>query len=300
MRKRMVYRADDIGYTEAFDLGAFKAIENGIVTSADVMLDSPHTKEALLWLKERPWISVGWHRHLWESPVLDPEEVPSLVDEEGRFRWRHNFNEYRKLATYEDAYKEFKAELELCKKYLGRYPDTYGGMMRNNEDMIPLEKACEDVVRELKIDTHYERFTHKDMTQSGDLDERFKNVKYSEWPRKTQGIEKHERWHLSHFDEYHPEEHIYSVIWSSDDEIWRVGGHPGYLDDHILKESTCNVHRVRDLQVCCSEELKRYIIDNKIELVNQVDAIHGSNIFQDHLKQIGSPLWIGNILKEER
>ena len=50
--KRLVYRADDIGYTLAFDLGAFKGMDEGIITSADVMLDSPHTEEALLWLKK--------------------------------------------------------------------------------------------------------------------------------------------------------------------------------------------------------------------------------------------------------
>ena len=47
MRKRLVYRADDIGYTKAFNDGAFKAIEEGIVTSADIMLDTPGTIDAL-------------------------------------------------------------------------------------------------------------------------------------------------------------------------------------------------------------------------------------------------------------
>ena len=50
-----------------------------------------------------PWLSVGWHRHLWERPVLDPKEVPSLVDENGRFKWGHRKNHLMKEATYEDA-----------------------------------------------------------------------------------------------------------------------------------------------------------------------------------------------------
>ena len=114
MFKRLVYRADDIGYTKAFDLGALRAFDEGIATSADVMFDSYNTIEVLKELKKRPWISIGWHRHLWNRPVLSPEEVPSLVDEEGRFKWRHNFNERKKEATYEDAYKELCAELDLC------------------------------------------------------------------------------------------------------------------------------------------------------------------------------------------
>lgn len=84
MRKRLVYRADDIGYTKTFNDGAFKAIENGIVTSADVMLDTPGSVDALERLRDYPWISVGWHSgHLWGSAVADPRLVPHMVDGTG-------------------------------------------------------------------------------------------------------------------------------------------------------------------------------------------------------------------------
>ena len=36
MRKRLVFRVDDVGYTPAYDMGAFKAFECGIASSADV------------------------------------------------------------------------------------------------------------------------------------------------------------------------------------------------------------------------------------------------------------------------
>ena len=101
MRKRLIFRVDDLGYTQAYDLGAVRAFDEGIASSADIMLDSPHTVEILQWVKERPWLSIGWHRHLWESPVLPPEEVPSLVDERGRFKWGHRHPERMAEATYE-------------------------------------------------------------------------------------------------------------------------------------------------------------------------------------------------------
>ena len=55
MRKRLVFRVDDVGYTPAYDMGAFKAFECGIASSADVMFDSPDTVAALNWLKDKPW-----------------------------------------------------------------------------------------------------------------------------------------------------------------------------------------------------------------------------------------------------
>ena len=43
-----------------------------------------------------------------------------------------------------------------------------------------------------------------------------------------------------------------------------------------------------------SNEFKEWIINNKIELISQRDAIYGTSEFQNHLKEINSPLWIGN------
>jgi hypothetical protein len=63
--RKMVVRADDIGMSRFCNIGAFEAIENGVVTAADVMLDSPGTEDALERLKKIPWISIGWHTHMW-------------------------------------------------------------------------------------------------------------------------------------------------------------------------------------------------------------------------------------------
>lgn len=85
-----------------------------------------------------------------------------------------------------------------------------------------------------------------------------------------------------------------ALRWTDAEEVFMYGWHPGYCDDHIMEESTCNLHRCKELQACTSEEYKNWIIENKIELVNQRDVLYGTNEFQDHLKAIGSPLWIGN------
>ena len=300
MRKRLIYRADDIGYTLAFDLGAFKAIDEGIVTAADVMFDSPHTVEALKWLKERPWISVGWHRHLWESPVLPPAQVPHMVDEEGRFRWRHRHAEYMAEVPYEEAYAEFMAEMKVCYDILGRYPDT--ASLRTAD--IPLEHAYKDVVDLLGIKcdltgrrdgTKNPEFAHLNIgswivqadgtrNSSGKVDESVR----------SHGGGNYESYDLKYFKDYDAVKNLKSIKWDEDGQIWQTGGHPGYLDDHILAESRCNIHRCEELRGAISPEVKQWIIDEKIELVNSRDVIYGTSEYQDHLKEINSPLWIGN------
>ena len=285
MRKRLVFRVDDVGYTPIYDLGVMKAFDSGIGSSADVMFDSPDTVGALKQLKERPWLSIGWHRHLWESPVLPPEEVPSLVDEEGRFKWRHRFTRRMAEATYEDAFKEFCAEAELCYSILGRYPDVAG--TRQND--IPLERAFKDVLDKYNI--VYDHFSHEQ--RDGSL--RPSAEKYAYLNMISVNIQPEKGFGLELFKDYDPVRKMMNLTWTEKEEIYLYGWHPGYCDDHIMSESTCNIHRCKELQACTSEEFRNWIITNKVELINQRDAIYGTNEYQDHLKEINSPLWIGNM-----
>ena len=293
MRKRLIFRGDDVGYTKTYNDGIFKGIDEGIITDAEYMLDSPGTIDALQRLKERPWISVGWHRHLWNYPVLPKEEVPSLVDEEGRFKWRHKQPGRMVEATYEDCYKEFMAEAELSYQILGRYPDT--ATIRNSD--LPLEKAFADVVKELHIVHNIETFrpgSFKAEHQKGEpipcsmklFNGQIIDETYNNWHDKCD-------FDLKTYSEYKPEEYTFRHHWESEDEIiYGGGGHPGYLDDFILSESRSNIYRVRELQACLSKEVRQWIIDNQIELINVRDALYGTNEYQMHLKNIGSDLYM--------
>ena len=126
--RKMIVRADDVGHSNVCNIGSFEAIERGVVTSADVMLDSPGTEDALQRLKALPWISVGWHRHMWGAPVLDPRQVPSLVEKGGPFagRFRLDLREAKDVVP-DEAVKELRAQLDRCIRILGRAPDTGGG-----------------------------------------------------------------------------------------------------------------------------------------------------------------------------
>ena len=283
MRKRLIFRVDDLGYTEAYDLGAVRAFDEGIASSADIMLDSPHTVEILRWVKERPWLSIGWHRHLWESPVLPPREVPSLVDERGRFKWGHRHPERMAEATYADAYKEFEAEANLCYYIPGRYPDVAG--VRDNG--LPLEKAFRDILDRYHI--VYNHFsTTPDHRHQAVCDEKYKPLRLFSANAFPPSYD------LARFGEYHPLDLMTALCWTEEEETFFYGWHPGYCDDHIMAESACNLHRCKELEAAVSRELRQWVIENKIELVNQRDVLYGTSEFQDHLKDTGSPLWAGN------
>lgn len=288
MSIKLVIWGADIGYTEIFDTGSFKCIDKNIVTHADVMFDALHAKEALSLLKDRPWISIGWHRHLWERPVSSLEKVPHMIDEDGRFKWRHKHPELMGNVPYQEAYDEFEAQVKFCKKYSGRYPDT---TCFGNESKIPLEKAFIDVCNKYKIKINI--FTDDVIWRNP----KYKYLNYHIYqitPNFGKEIlENGNEYDLSYFKEYDPTKTVTSLK-LKDDTNYLITWHPGYLDEYILSESSCTIHRVKELQACLSYELQQWIIDNKIELVNERDIVEGTDTFQQHLKEINSPLWIGN------
>ncbi len=147
---KIIFRCDDVGYTHVHNLGTLKTIEHGFTTHCDCMFDWPDVVEMLEYLRERPWISVGWHTHMWGHPVLDPSEVPSLVTADGNFKWKRVNQQEHPVegVKYDEMIKEFRAQMEYCKQYLGRYPDVYygGGNPKDEKSKAQLE-----VVKELKV-----------------------------------------------------------------------------------------------------------------------------------------------------
>ncbi len=282
---KVIMRADDVGYTDVCNLGCWKAIDEGVVTSCDTMLDTPGFEDAARFLKERPWISIGWHCHFWGRPVLSASEVPSLVNEEGRFK----FGEHRRVVNdidYDEALKECRAEIERCKDLIGRLPVT-GGMGGNDL----LGKAVETVCAENNIAFNFlggESYGHRTMVP----DEKYKDLNIQEYVdfsgKHTKSL------NVEDFPYYDPLGSIMEMP-IDDSIIWMRSQHPGYLDDYVLADNSCTIPRVKDVEALCSPALKQWIIDNKIELINHKDALYGTSEYQDHLKEINSPLWIGNM-----
>lgn len=281
---KVIFRADDVGYTNVHNLGTWKAIEDGVVTSCDLMLDTPGFEDACKYLKERPWLSIGWHTHFWGRPVLDPSEVPSMVDEEGKFKWRKDKKAIMEV-NYDEALKECRAQLNRCRELLGRIPETCGS------GRGPLGEALKTVCDENGIAYDFMGGIGYDRKEKIPA-EQYRKLNIKEWidlsHKHTKSL------NVVDFPYYDPAGAIMEMP-IEEGTIWMRSQHPGYLDTYVLAESSCTIPRVKDVEALCSPELKQWIIDNKIELINFHDALHGTNQVQDHLKEINSPLWIGNM-----
>jgi predicted glycoside hydrolase/deacetylase ChbG (UPF0249 family) len=85
--RQLVVNADDLGLTVGVNNGIFDAHDRGILTSASLLANAPATADAIRRVRARPALGVGVHLTLVDgTPILPPTRVPTLVEDDGRFR----------------------------------------------------------------------------------------------------------------------------------------------------------------------------------------------------------------------
>lgn len=84
--KELILNADDFGLTMGINEAIVRAHRDGILTSATVMASMPAFQDAVARAKSNPSLGVGVHLVLVDGrPIAPPNEVSSLLDENGEF-----------------------------------------------------------------------------------------------------------------------------------------------------------------------------------------------------------------------
>jgi len=124
---RLIVNADDYGLTPGVSRGILEAHHKGVVHSTSVMISSPGVAAALREaINTAPGLGLGLHFTLsgtGSRPILPPEQVQSLVQEDGTF---YPFEEW--LTHYEqfspaELSRELTAQCECLVDLAGKPPD---------------------------------------------------------------------------------------------------------------------------------------------------------------------------------
>lgn len=84
--KQLIINADDFGLHEAVNQGIIAGYRQGCITSTSLMPGGQAFDQAVSLAKQNPGLRVGVHLTLVaDKPVIDPGEIPSLVDRKGKF-----------------------------------------------------------------------------------------------------------------------------------------------------------------------------------------------------------------------
>ncbi len=119
--KILIINGDDTGMCHAANVATFDSLDNGLMTSATIMVPCPWFTETVRYAKANPTRGLGvhlthtseWQVYRW-GPVLGPKEVPGLVGPDGFF-WR-SVEEVYKSATVAEAKAEARAQVERAIK----------------------------------------------------------------------------------------------------------------------------------------------------------------------------------------
>jgi hopanoid biosynthesis associated protein HpnK len=118
--KRLIVNADDLGLTPAVNRGVVRSFQDGIVTSASLLVTGSAFEDAVALAQQNPKLDVGLHLALVEErAVLGPDVLPTLVDETGRFpRSSAEFIRRAVLGriSWDEVEREVAAQIALFQK----------------------------------------------------------------------------------------------------------------------------------------------------------------------------------------
>ncbi len=159
---RIVTRADDAGMSVSANKAVRAAFEEGILRNASLLAPAPAIEDAAERLIPLKGLCFGLHSTVtseWDSPrwgpVLPPEKVPTLLDEEGMLH-RHPTLLHDKKASAEEMLAEIAAQLEKVRS-LGfdvKYIDTHMDLasLQGMKEGIPELARREGLVCRPKVD----------------------------------------------------------------------------------------------------------------------------------------------------
>lgn len=151
--KQLIITADDYGMSAGVNEAIEQGVSAGLITSTNVMANMEYLQEVSLLKMKFPDLSVGLHWTLSAGkPVLAPEKVKTLLNQDGKFFPYKVFMErYKKgLISNDEIKQELTAQYNKFVELTGHEPD-YWNTHQNVHVAFTLYQLFVDTAAELKI-----------------------------------------------------------------------------------------------------------------------------------------------------
>lgn len=251
--KKLLIRADDLGYSEAINYGIEKSVRDGLIRSVGLMPNMPAAAHGLR-LMEGTSVCIGQHTNIClGKPCADPEKIPSLLDPYGNLRssreYRDAYQKGEQFTVLEEMVLEVEAQYLRFMELTGRKPAYFEAHAVISDHLV---KALEIVAEKYQL-----RFSNMFPGQkAGDFD----------------GTEIHQCEMESMKPDYDPAETLRYAVETLDEERPNIFVcHPGYLDDYVLSSSTLTVNRTKEIVMLCDPAVRDYLIRQGVELITYDD-----------------------------
>ena len=252
--KKVLFRADDLGYSEAVNYGIEKAVKEGLIQSVGVMVNMPAALHGVELLKNEP-IAFSQHTNICVGkPLTDPEKIPSLVDVDGNFKSSKIYREAKEdFVVLSQVRLEIEAQYQRFLELFGRKPDYFEGHAVTSDNYFKAMKqfAAE---RGLKYSGLPQGQGPNSLTEDAFID--VNGTKVYLYMESMQ----------ADYDPYHTLNKLLANL--PDDGVDMMIFHPGYLDDYILKNSSLLIPRTAEVAFLTDPAVKARLEQLKIELIS--------------------------------
>ncbi|MDW8742139.1 ChbG/HpnK family deacetylase [Streptococcus suis] len=246
MTKKLLFRADDLGYSEAVNYGIEKTIKDGLIKSVGVMVNMPATDHGVQLIKGYD-IAVGLHTNICaETPLTDPSLIPSLVDEKGRFKTSQEFRESKEdFVVFEEVVLEIEAQYHKFVELLGRQPDYFEGHAVMSANFF---KGLEYVAQ--KYNLKYSGFS---------MDGQPILIGNSQVKITLEAMSPH----------YDPFDMVKRIVHSSQEDcVQLIIFHPGYIDNYLMTNSSLTIPRIKEVEFLTSPQSTQWLSQQAVELLD--------------------------------
>lgn len=246
---RLLMRADDLGYSEAVNYGIVKTVKEGIIRSVGVMPNMPATEHGLKLLAGEK-VCLGQHTNICVGkPLINPQLIPSITQPDGTFKpSREYWAAKQDFVVLDEVILEIEAQYQRFVELTGEQPHYFEGHAVASDNFF---KGLSIVAKR-----HGLKYLEMSLTEKPIL---FSNTL----------IYVHMDAMKSNYD---PVLAVKSAVkHAHEDGCDMFVCHPGYLDAYLLRTSSLTTPRTLEVEMACSDQMRRWLEKHKVKLVTYDD-----------------------------
>jgi Uncharacterized protein conserved in bacteria len=247
--KKILMRADDLGYSEGVNYGIAKSVKEGIIGSVGVMTNMPAVVHGLK-LFEDTKVCFGQHTNICiGKPITDPSLIPSITNENGEFKSSKEYRQAKEdFVVLEEVILEIEAQYRRFIELTGETPHYFEGHAVASANFF---KGLEIVAD--KFGLKYSGFSIDGTPLKIDKKDVYVTMD-------------------SMMPNYNPFESLKKIVENAeDDKYYMFICHPGYLDGYILKNSSLTIPRPMEVDMVCDPNTKKFIEESGVKLITYDD-----------------------------
>ena len=245
---KMLVRADDLGYSEAFNYGLARAVKSGFLRCVGVMPNMEWAEHGVRLLDGTDVIFTVHANICQGKPITDPKLIPSLVDENGFFKHKDLYRQAKEdFVVLEEVLMEVEAQFLRLKELTGKTPfmvEAHAVPSNNFNKAIGMV-AAKYGVESMKFGPKgpmIGKYSFKFSMDSGNPD-------------------------------YNPFESFKKAALQpmEEDECAMMVLHPGFVDEYVLTTSYITTQRALEVAFATNPEVPAWCEANNVKLMTYAD-----------------------------